>query len=276
MGDDMTSWATRTSVLSGIFGIVFASTTPYEAASFELEKFSFATTYCSNFRNAIKLSEDRTILCFDGPITTDRDVAAFYELKENGFFVVRSPGGFTPVGIILSNILFEKRATVVVYDYCLSACANYFLIASLKTYVTKNTVVAWHGGSQKIYCGPGDIERLREYQRNAPTIYGLPVPPPELVCKTGELLQAFFKQRGIDDRHIYEPQTAYTKKMFDMAVAEALNKRRIFWMWHPQNYGDYFKSTVTYESYPSSQDDVDDIINRLQLGVRIFYDPPRM
>ncbi len=272
----MRIWQTRANVLSPFFGIVLASAISHEAASFELDKFSLATTYCSNFRNAIKLSEDRTILCFDGPITSDRDTAAFYDLKQNGFFVVRSPGGFTPVGIILSNILLEKKATVVVYDYCLSACANYFLIASLQTYVTKNTIVAWHGGPPGIYCGTGDVERMRERYRDAPTIDGLPAPSPELVCKTGELLQAFFKERGIDGRHTYRPQTAYTRKMFDMAVTEALNKRRIFWMWHPQNYGDYFKSTITYESYPTSQDEVDDLITRLRLGIRVFYDPPRM
>src|SRR6516165_3013604 len=187
----MTCWDTRTSVLSGVFGIVLASTTPYEAPSFELDKFSLATSYCSNFRNAIKLSEDRAILCFDGPITSDRDVTAFYELKQNGFFVVRSPGGFAPVGIILSNILLEKNATVIVYDYCLSACANYFLVASSTTYVTKNTVVAWHGGPPKIYCGTGDIERMRKSYRYTPPPQGSP--PPELVCKTGELSDAFFK-----------------------------------------------------------------------------------
>jgi len=145
----MTNWETRTSMLSYVFGIVLAGTTTHEAASFEFDKFSAAANYCSNYKNSIKLSEDRTILCFDGRITADRDVAAFSELKQNGFFVIRSPGGFAPVGIILSNILLEKNATVIVYDYCLSACANYFLIASSTTYVTKNTVVAWHGGSPK-------------------------------------------------------------------------------------------------------------------------------
>ena len=270
----MTNWETRTSMLSYVFGIVLAGTTTHEAASFEFDKFSPAANYCSNYKNSIKLSEDRTILCFDGRISADRDVAAFSELKLNGFFVIRSPGGFAPVGIILSNILLEKNATVIVYDYCLSACANYFLIASSATYVTKNTVVAWHGGPPSIYCGTGDIERMQKSYRDTPPPQGSP--PPEVVCKTGELSDAFFKQRGIDERHIHKPQTPYTKKMFDMAVRETPNKRNIFWMWNPQNYGDYFKSKITYESYPSSQDDVDEIIMRLRLGVRVFYDPPRM
>jgi len=225
----MRIWQTRASVLSPFCGIVLASAISHEAASFELDKFSLATSYCSNFKNAIKLSEDRTILCFDGPITSDRDIAAFYDLKQNGFFVVRSPGGFAPVGIILSNILLEKKATVVVYDYCLSACASYFLIASSATYVAKNTVVAWHGGPPSIYCGTGDIERMQKSYRDTPPPQGSP--PPEVVCKTGELSYAFFKQRGIDERHIHKPQTPYTKKMFDMAVRETPNKRNIFWMW---------------------------------------------
>jgi hypothetical protein len=264
----MVNWNTRTGMLPYVLTVVLASTS-HQAASFEFDKVSYAN--CSNHKDAVKLSEDRTILCFDGPITADRDAAPFYELKQNGFFVVRSPGGFAPVGITLSNILLEKNATVLVYDYCFSACANYFLIASFKTYVRKNTIVAWHGGTPKIYCGTGDLERLRKSYQDADGS-----PPPELICKTGELSEAFFKQRGIKDRHIYKPQTPYTKKMVDMAVREATDKRKIFWMWNPQNYGDYFKSIITYESYPSSQDDVDDIVTRLRLGARIFYDPPRM
>jgi len=78
-------------MLSYVFGIVLASTTPYEGASFELDKFSSAANYCSNYKNSIRLSEDRTTLCFDGRITADRDVAAFSELKQNGFLSSEVP-----------------------------------------------------------------------------------------------------------------------------------------------------------------------------------------
>src|SRR5262245_21560693 len=129
----MANWRGSSSLLSYVVSIVLTSTALHEAASFEFDKLSYAANYCSNYKDAIKLSEDRTILCFDGRITADRDVTAFYELKHNGFFVVRSPGGFASVGIVLSNILLEKNAAVIIYDYCLSACANYFFIASSKT-----------------------------------------------------------------------------------------------------------------------------------------------
>jgi hypothetical protein len=272
----MTNWKIRTGLFSYVLGLALVSTTPHEAASFEFEKFSAATSFCSNHRNSIKLSEDRTILCFDGLITADWDGAAFYALKQNGFFVIRSPGGFAPIGVILSNILLAKNATVLVYDYCLSACANYFFIASAETYVTKNTVVAWHGGPEKTSCGPGDLDRMRKNYRDAPAMLPGGNVPPELVCQTGELLQAFFKQRGIDDRHTYAPQTAYTKKMVDTVVRGLGDKRKAFWMWNPQNYGDYFKSRITFESYPTSQDEVDEILRRFRLGARVIYDPPRM
>jgi hypothetical protein len=266
----MIRWETRAGTIWCVLGIVLANAIAPEAAGLELADFSTAVKFCSNHKTSIKLNEDRTILCFDGPITADPDPSVFYQLKQNGLFVVRSPGGIEPVAVILSNILLEKNATVVVYDYCLSACANVFLIATSRTYVRRNTIVAWHGGAHRIYCGAGDIERLRKSYGGAPGTV-----PPELACQTGELLDAFFRQRGIDTRHIREPQTTYTKKMVNMAAREADNKRKIFWMWHPQNYGDYFKSKVTYESYPNSQDDVDEISSRLRLGARIFYDPPR-
>ena len=175
---------TRACMWSYVLGIVLAGIA-HGAAYSEFDAFSSAAIYCSRHKNAIKLSEDRAILCFDGPITADRDATAFHELKQDGLFVIRSPGGFAPVAIILSNILLEKKATVIVYDYCFSACANYFLIASFKTYVTKNAIVAWHGGSPRIYCGTGDLERIRKSHREAPPTDGSP--PPELICKSGEL-----------------------------------------------------------------------------------------
>src|SRR6266849_6016924 len=38
----------------------------------------------------------------------------------------------------------DRRATVIVYDYCFSACASFLLIASDRAFVLKDTLVAWH------------------------------------------------------------------------------------------------------------------------------------
>jgi hypothetical protein len=267
-GPDIWSWT-----LGIAFAVAFALNS---AAHSELDRISSAISYCRAHSTTIKLSEDRTVLCFDGPITADRDVSAFNELKRDGLFVIRSPGGFAPIAIILSNILREQNAIVVVYDYCLSACANYFFIASSKTYVTKDTIVAWHGAAKRIYCASGDTEWMRKSIDDAPDRDRQP--PPELVCKTGQLLESFYKERGIDDRNAQTPQTTYTKKMVYIALREAAVKRNIFWMWHPHNHRNYFKSKITYETYPNSQEDVNEIIRRHfpLWWVRVFYDPPEL
>jgi hypothetical protein len=273
LAERMLNRTSSPSIWPWILGVALAITFALKSAAHsELDGISSAVNYCRDYSNTIKLSEDRTVLCFDGSITADRDVSAFNELKRDGLFVVRSPGGFAPIAIILSNILLEKNATVVAYDYCLSACANHFFVASFRTYVVKNTIVAWHGGATRYYCGTGDIERLRKLRDESPDREAQP--SPELTCKTGELLQAFFKVRGIDERHIHKPQTTYTKKMVYIALREAADKRRIFWMWHPRNHADYFKSRITYESYPDSQEDVNETIRRMRSGSRIIYDPP--
>lgn len=43
-------------------------------------------------------------------------------------------------------------------------------------------------------------------------------------------------------------------------------------MWSPENYRDYFKDRIVYESYPS-KDEVAEIVSRFQLGIRVIYDP---
>jgi hypothetical protein len=221
------------------------------------------------YKSTVKLSDDQTVLCFDGPINSSQDMSDFHALKPNGLLVMRSPGGYAHTAMILSNILRDKAATVVLHEYCLSACANHVFVATHKTYVKKNTIVAWHGGPSKRLseydCTGSGRERLFE-KYHAPG-------GADTACQTKKLYQEFFKQRGIDDRHIDAPQTFYTKKMVRFAAKEEADKRRIFWMWNPQNYGDYFKSNIAYESYPTSQDEVDSIAARLRLRMRVFYDP---
>src|SRR5207244_2281214 len=89
-------------------------------------------------------SLDRQILCFDGEIANYINISLARNLNEGGLFVVRSFGGYQVPAIDLSDLLRERRATVVVYDYCLSACAEFFFVASHQTFVVKDTLVAWH------------------------------------------------------------------------------------------------------------------------------------
>jgi len=105
---------------------------------------------------------------------------------------------------------------VLLYDYCLSACANYVLVATNSTYVLKDTVVAWHGGPptngylSDAQCSGSDREQVRrEYARHYGTEADRMV---KTLCQTSVLIRTYFQDRQIDNRHIYKPQTDYTQK----------------------------------------------------------------
>jgi hypothetical protein len=95
------------------------------------------------------------------------------------------------------------------------------------------------------------------------------------MCSAIRQLNRFFTQRGTDDRHVYEPQPGHIRKLFASALEHGESAaKEIVWMWHPRNYGDYFKIPITYESYPASQEEVDQILSKAGLRARIIYDPP--
>jgi hypothetical protein len=98
------------------------------------------------------LSENGDVLCFDGEILPGRDYVAAAPLEELGLFVVRSKGGEGWTASKLAEFLAARRAVVVVYDYFLSACASFVLLASREAFVLKNTLVAWHHTSSPGYC----------------------------------------------------------------------------------------------------------------------------
>ena len=47
----------------------------------------------------------------------------------------------------------------------------------------------------------------------------------------------------------------------------------IAWTINPRFYPKLFKAKIVYEAYPESQSEVDDMITRLHLNVRVIYDP---
>jgi hypothetical protein len=220
----------------------------------------------------VQLSEDRTTLCFDGKIDRDQEMAPVRNLEQNGLFVMRSPGGHAGTAMEIANILREKNAVVVLYDYCFSACANYILVVSGQTYVTKDTIVAWHGGASAPDCRYPDAMRIFSEKNNLSTwTQG----QKEEFCKVAELQRDFFRTRGVDDAIAQAPQSNYTRKMLRLsAQLSGYRDRNVFWMWNPKHYGGRFKSAIVYESYPDSQDEVDEILRRHFFSyARVIYDP---
>jgi hypothetical protein len=220
------------------------------------------------------LSEDFSTLSFDGAILADEDIGVVDRLRQDGFFVVRSSGGHVGVAMRLSDKLREKNARVIVYDFCLSACANYVLVASHKTYVTKGAIVAWHGGPPDVSCDAAFLAALRERYRERSRSPQQADADCEAAEQRRRTSRKFFARRAINERHIYDPQTAYTKKYVDLFRRGGLYKRDAFWMWNPKNHRDRFGSIVEYESYPRSQDEVDALLAQRRWGSHdVIFDP---
>jgi hypothetical protein len=197
------------------------------------------------------LRDDHRVLCYDGIVSADLNWANFHNLENDGFFVVRSMGGNLLVAMAAANILLQKNATVVIYDYCLSACAAAFFIAAKETVVARDAIVAWHdldwyGWRPRVNCAAWDARtwsRLThdEAARNEQL---------QVYCKYATFAASFFKARQLDDRFMRWPQTRHTARTFDLVLREAADKRSVFWMWNPKNHKDYFKLKITYLSYP--------------------------
>ncbi len=218
----------------------------------------------------LALSADRQILCFDGPIAKDMDVSLAKDLKENGLFVVRSQGGKIWPAIELSNIVRERHASVLVYDYCFSACAEFFLIASYQTYVLKGALVAWHNpwseDAAQAYCNFVMVpeRKLRPGPCNAgplPALDSLPI------------VRKFHEDRVVHLPFEAPPDSLYVRKMVRSIATESALYRDIGWTLHPRYYPGLFKTKIFYEAYPESQTEVDDMLARLHLRWKVIYDP---
>jgi hypothetical protein len=238
------------------------------------EELSAAVTYCRSYPKTVKLKDDGAVLCFDGPILKEQGEALFHQLSQQGLFVVRSTGGYAPAAIRLANILRDKEATVVIYDYCGSACAEFFFVASVATFVMKSTIVAWHGTGMRVRCTGNKVEMIGWERSETHFLSQRSSTSLHEMCSAIRQRTRFFKERNIDDRHIYEPQPLHIRRLFASAIDRGESGKTIAWMWHPRNYGDYFKIPITYESYPASQEEVDQILSAVGLHARIIYDPP--
>jgi hypothetical protein len=239
----------------------------YNSASAQNGAYFSAVKYCSKYEKEIHLADDKSVLCFDGKIESTIKMDIIRNLKDGGLFVMRSGGGDVATAIEMADVLKEKDAVVILYGYCLSSCANYIFVASNRTYVSRMTIVGWHGGPRRLNCGDYDF-RLD----NTSGINEQPVLC-EKLNKATEMHKFFFKERSLDDRHIYHPQTEYTKRLFKVVKNSYGGHRNIFWMWNPSHHQSYFGSRIIYEEYPEDQSTVDQIVRASALAIRVIYDP---
>lgn len=267
----MSRWC---SLVVAIFGLVLCSDFSCAQQDFDQESYYRAVEYCrGDVPRPMALSPDRQVLCFDGLVADELDLSPAKSLKQNGLFVVRSRGGIPNTAVALSNFIRDRHATVVAYDHCFSACAMFFLMTSHQSYVLKGTLVAWHypqsGDAANPFCTyviePRD-GKLKKLQRGSCQSGG------ERGVKFSPEMQQFFAERAVGLSFEYPPDSLYVRRMLRNLYGDTGVFRDVLWTLHPRYYPLLFKTKVFYEAYPQSQQEVDEMASRLQLG-RVIYDP---
>jgi hypothetical protein len=213
-------------------------------------------------------------LCLDGPVSPENEIWLANGLERGGLFVVRSQGGDTTAAIALAELLLLKEATVVVNGYCLDACANYLFIASARTFVPKDAIVAWI--NRKTYAN-NCVSFSETSDPRAPRFNESPCTDPFPDGPGQKLVQ--LKQRFYYGR-IFRP--AFQEPPESIAVRKILKRKfdatgkypdDVYWTWNPRFYASAIRTKVFYEAYPQSQDEVDAVVAQLALPLSVIYDP---
>jgi hypothetical protein len=233
-----------------------------------------AVEYClGRVKRPLTLDLDQRVLCFDGLLAPEVDISPANRLRPNGLFVIRSPGGDISVATALADILREKNATVVVYDYCFSACASYLLLASRAAFVLRNTLVAWHYTADPRWCpalvttkdeGPKRLEKSP-----------CPDAPPDVRMSDKNrrrLNFEFYVGRAIDPSFDDPPESFTIRKILTEMFRETGKYPEVMWTWHPRYYASMLRTRIVYEAYPESQAEVDVMVARSHAS-RVIYDP---
>ncbi len=240
----------------------------------ERASYTEALAYCrGDVARPMTLRADKRVLCLDGETVGVSDIWLVGGLAENGIFVVRGNGEGMATTLALAETLLTRQATVVINDYCVGLCADYLFIASAKTFVPKDAVVAWTIHS----IGPNSCFRFFDTSdRGAPGFVEVPCDPVAAIdAHTKELIRLrdnFYKGRVVSFKGPPE----------SVAVRRALKRKYdatgeypfdVFWTWNPRHYASAIKTKVIYEAYPQSQDELDAILAHLGLTLSVIYDP---
>jgi hypothetical protein len=243
-----------------------------EVSDAEKSSFYRAIAICQGMtKRPLALDLDKRVLCLDGDIS-EQDISLAERLQQGGVFVVRSAGVTSTIVVKFADVLRERRARVVVYDYCLSTCAGYLLFASATAFVRRHTLVAWYHATDAHRCsyweeakdgGPKRLE-MKPCSDAAPEYRG----GYEQYKQSSE---RFYSERAVALPFEDPPESATVRRILWTKFGEAGSfPSHLYWTWNPRYYTDTIRTTVTYESYPS-QDEVDAMAS--WLNVPVIYDP---
>jgi hypothetical protein len=218
------------------------------------------------------LDLDKRVLCFDGDVLEQQDISLAKDLAEKGLFVVRSFGGESRTAMALADLLRGRRAIVVAYDYCTSACASYLLVASAAAFVMKDCLVAWHHTTAPL--GPS-LEATKDGGPKRLEKLLCSDSPPEYQRWGGDLRRMkdqFFAARAVDPPLEWPPESFTIRKILKSMFEGTGTNPNVLWTWHPRYYAGSIKTKIVYEAYPESQAEIDAMASRLGLP-RVLYDP---
>lgn len=267
---------TRFAVL-GALAFLCSNLEPLRAQFPDVAKASHADAlaFCGgSVTRPFALRDDKKVLCFDGLLFHEADVEPALDLEPGGYFVVRGLGGDVGAMMKLADAIGARRATVVVRDYCLAACASYLLIASVEAVVPKNALVAWNN----LRIGSNDCFRFLETKdRGAPRFVADD-------CKSSlhppfgdplfERKASFYARRLLVRPFEEAPASVAVRRALKRKFDETGRyPREMFWTWNPRYYASVLRTKVNHEAYPQSQAEVDALRERLQLQYPVIYDP---
>jgi hypothetical protein len=219
--------------------------------------------------NAIALNDSKNVACFSGEISLtygSRDTAKLRDLKQGGVFVIRSHGGTVAHAMAIGNLLRDKGASVVAYDYCLSACADFILLATDTAHVVKDTLVAAHYGRERLPTICGDFAAA----------YGDAACPKSRLFnnRDGAAFSKYFETRVASQSAFSgQAQSGYVRNAIRaMSLTDKKVAETVWWTLSPDYLAATFKTKISYETYYRDQADVDRLAEKLRMG-RVIYDP---
>jgi hypothetical protein len=264
----------RRIIAAACIGASFLITSGPAVALTEADRalYAAAATYCRSKPGRLTLNDEKSIFCFDGEVRLERDTSSLEMLNSEGLFVVRSPGGNVTAAARIATLLEEKKAIVVIYDYCFSACAGFFFVAGPRTYILKDTIVAWHYGWREWSpcedVGYGIEYRNSDGARRLPNggfCYEYAEQHREVQKAFRSLATPFFARRIIDlQRFNFDrpPMSAHIATILRSKIRDTGTSPNVSWMWNPRYHKSTLRTEVFYEKYPESQDEVDALEQR--------------
>lgn len=161
--------------------------------SARLELAQAAKRFCQGaLKSEDGLIRHRNVVCFSGDVPQGAAARKLADsIRHADFFVVRSAGGDVRYALDIGDVLVARPRTIVVMDYCVSSCANYWFLGATYKVVGAKDGVGFHGGPPaKNDCEDASIDCVA-------------------LSKLFYRGRDFLKRRGIDYRILYSPPADY-------------------------------------------------------------------